>query len=39
MQLMFSIEETYEEEIGKEPYVNPNISYLLDNMGNMFKRR
>ena len=39
MQLMFSIEETYEEEVDKEPYINPNISYLIDNMAGMFKKR
>ena len=39
MQIMFCIEETYEEEVGKEPYINPNISYLLNNMSGMFKKR
>lgn len=39
MQIMFCIEETYEEEVGKEPYINPNISYLIDNMAGMFKKR
>ena len=38
MQLMFSVEENYEQSVDKEPYVNPNIKYLVDNMDKMFKR-
>ena len=39
MQLMFCIEETYEQPVDKEPYKNKNISYLVDNIDNMFRRR
>lgn len=38
MQLMFCVEENYEQSVDKEPYVNPNIKYLVDNMDKMFKR-
>jgi len=38
MQVMFCVEENYEQSVDKEPYVNPNIKYLVDNMDKMFKR-
>ena len=39
MQLMFTIEEQYDREIKKHPDPHPVADFLVNNIGNMFKKR
>ena len=39
MQLMFTIEEQYNREIKKNPDPHPVADFLVNNIGNMFKKR
>lgn len=39
MQLMFTVEESYEHEILPEEPKNSAASFLVDNLENMFKRK